>query len=59
MVLVDGGISNNFPVDVAKDMGAEITIGVDLSMGLKGMEGLNSIMGIVDQLTSFMGIAEL
>lgn len=40
MVLVDGGISNNFPVDVAKDMGAEITIGVDLSMGLKGMEGL-------------------
>ena len=56
MVLVDGGISNNFPVDVAKDMGAEITIGVDLSMGLKGMEGLNSIMGIVDQLTSFMGM---
>lgn len=57
MVLVDGGISDNFPVDVAKDMGAEIIIGVDLSTGLKDMEGLNSIMGIVDQLTSFMGIA--
>ncbi len=56
MVLVDGGISNNFPVDVAKDMGAEITIGVDLSTGLKDEEGLNSIMGIVDQLTSFMGM---
>lgn len=56
MVLVDGGISNNFPVDVAKSMGAEITIGVDLSTGLKDAEGLNSIMGIVDQLTSFMGI---
>lgn len=56
MVLVDGGISNNFPVNVAKDMGAEITIGVDLSTGLKDAEGLNNIMGIVDQLTSFMGM---
>lgn len=55
MVLVDGGIFNNFPVDVAKDMGAEITIGVDLSTGLKNQKGLNNIMGIVDQLTSFMG----
>ena len=56
MVLVDGGISNNFPVDVARDMGAEITIGVDLSTGLKDAEGLNSAMGIVDQLTAFMGM---
>lgn len=56
MILVDGGISNNFPVDVAKNMGAEITIGVDLSTGLKDAEGLNSIIGVVDQLTSFMGM---
>ncbi|MFR4038364.1 MAG: patatin-like phospholipase family protein [Butyricimonas faecalis] len=28
MVLVDGGISNNFPVDIAKAMGADIIIGV-------------------------------
>ena len=56
MVLVDGGISNNFPVDVAKNMGAEITIGVDLSTGLKDEKGLDNIMGIVDQLTAFMGM---
>lgn len=30
MNLLDGGIINNFPVDVAKDMGADIIIGVDL-----------------------------
>ena len=30
MMLLDGGIINNFPVDVAKDMGADIIIGVDL-----------------------------
>lgn len=56
MVLVDGGISNNFPADVVKAMGAEVIIGVDLSTGLKDMEGLNNIMGMVDQLTSFMGM---
>ena len=55
MVLVDGGIANNFPVDVAMNMGAEITIGVDLSTGQKKVDGLNNIMGIVDQLTYFMG----
>ena len=31
MVLVDGGMRNNFPVDIARDMGAKIVIGVDLS----------------------------
>lgn len=29
-LLVDGGISNNLPVDVAKEMGADIIISVDL-----------------------------
>lgn len=56
MVLVDGGISNNFPADVVRAMGAEIVIGVDLSTGLKDMEGLNNMMGMIDQLTSFMGM---
>ncbi len=28
MVLVDGGMLNNYPVDVAKEMGADIIIGV-------------------------------
>lgn len=55
MVLVDGGIYNNFPVDVVKDMGAEIIIGVDLSSGELDQETLNSMMGLVDQLTSFLG----
>ena len=31
MVLVDGGMRNNFPVNLAKRMGADIVIGVDLS----------------------------
>ena len=57
VVLVDGGIANNFPTDVAKQMGADIIIGVDVSSGLRNVDELNSILGIVDQLTSFMGMA--
>ena len=55
MVLVDGGIYNNFPVDVARDMGADIIIGVDLAAGPHDMEGLTSMMGLIDQITTFLG----
>jgi NTE family protein len=43
MVLVDGGLNNNYPADVAREMGAEIIIGVDLGTSdLKELKGLNS-----------------
>ena len=32
MTLVDGGLLNNLPVDVAKDMGADIVIAIDLTV---------------------------
>lgn len=31
MVLVDGGLLNNMPADVCRDMGAEIVVGIDLN----------------------------
>ena len=34
MVLVDGGVVNNYPVNVAKQMGADIIIGVDVQSEL-------------------------
>ena len=42
-VLVDGGIINNFPVDVAKKMGADIIIGVDIKNDYPGAANLKSI----------------
>lgn len=33
MVLVDGGMRNNFPVNIAKELGADIVIGIDLATG--------------------------
>ena len=54
-IYVDGGITNNFPVDVAQDMGADILIGVDLELGLHERADLTSIDAILRQLIVFMG----
>ncbi len=56
MVLIDGGIANNFPVDVAKKMGADIIIGVDLAGKPKGTEGLNSLTDMLTQITWHAGV---
>ncbi|MDO5570708.1 MAG: patatin-like phospholipase family protein [Bacteroidales bacterium] len=56
MLLIDGGVINNFPVDVVKKMGAEVIIGIDVSSGkAKNADELGSVMAIIDQLTTFMG----
>jgi len=53
-LLVDGGVSNNLPVDVARDMGAEIVIVVDISTPLKKREELTSALSITAQLTGIL-----
>lgn len=50
MVLVDGGIVNNYPADVAKAMGADIIIGVDVQNVLKSANNLNSVPEILGQI---------
>ena len=41
--LVDGGILNNLPVDIARKMGAEVVIAVDI--GLANNEGIGQWVG--------------
>ncbi|OBQ54164.1 patatin-like phospholipase family protein [Tamlana sp. s12] len=48
-LLVDGGILNNFPTDIAKNLGADIIIGSDVGGGLKAKDQLNSITTILFQ----------
>ena len=50
MVLVDGGLKNNFPVDVVREMGAEIVIGVTLNGKPKSPEDMTGTMKIVGQI---------
>lgn len=46
MVLLDGGMLNNFPVDLAMKMGADIVIGVDISDENHEFFSLNNMMDI-------------
>lgn len=55
MVLVDGGVVNNYPVNVAREMGADIIIGVDVQSDLKPANELNSATSILGQLVDLMG----
>ena len=49
-VLVDGGLKNNYPVDVAREMGAEIVIGITLSGKAKAADEIGGTMSIVGQI---------
>jgi len=48
-LLVDGGVLNNLPVDVVKDMGAEVVIAVDLGAPLSAKKELSSADKILTQ----------
>lgn len=49
MVLVDGGLRDNYPTALARDMGADIIIGVDLSQKPKSYTQVNNIADILAQ----------
>lgn len=53
LLLIDGGLANNFPTNVAKEMGADIIIGVDIRNDYYSKENLQSISNIVGQLVNF------
>jgi NTE family protein len=53
-LLVDGGIAMNPPVDVARSMGADVVIAVDISSELLGRETLRSVLDITSQLTNLL-----
>lgn len=56
MVLVDGGMKNNYPVDIARKMGADIVIGVNLggdeSKNADGLDtGIDILLQIINNIT--------
>ena len=54
MLLVDGGLSANFAVDVAKTLGMDIVIIVDSTSPLRKRDQLQAPWEIADQVTSIM-----
>jgi NTE family protein len=55
-VLVDGGIARNLPVDVARQMGADIIIAVDVGTPLAQLDPSASALAITSQLTGLMTV---
>jgi len=53
-MLVDGGVANNLPIDIARQMGADVVIVVDISTNLSRRDQLTSSVEITAQLTSIM-----
>jgi len=50
MVLVDGGLKNNYPADLAREMGADIIIGVTVQTDPKVADDLEGTMSILNQI---------
>lgn len=49
-VLVDGGLRNNYPADIAREMGADIIIGVTVQGAPRTAEDLGGTMSILSQI---------
>ena len=52
--LIDGGIVRNLPVDIVRDMGADIVIAVDVGKPLPTREKLISPLSIMNQMLDIM-----
>jgi NTE family protein len=53
-LLVDGGLADNLPIDVARSMGVDILIVVDAGASLQPRKNLDSLPSITNQMLSIL-----
>lgn len=53
---VDGGITNNYPIERVRAMGADIIIGIDVQDSLKTRENLKTVIEIFGQVGNYNAI---
>lgn len=58
-LLVDGGVSNNYPLDEIRKLGADIIIGVDIQDDLKKKTELDDATKILVQITNLQMIQKM
>jgi NTE family protein len=58
-ILADGGVLNNVPTDVVKQMGADVVIAVDIGTPLGDKEALNSMFGVLNQTSGVATIENI
>jgi len=52
-MVIDGGIVNNFPVDIMLSEGVDYVIGVDVGAPLYKSDQIKSVIDILDQISSY------
>jgi len=55
-LLVDGGLINNLPIDVVRDMGADVIIAVDVESPLRERSELNTGIDVLNQTIGLLGL---
>ena len=58
-LLVDGGVTNNYPIEEIRKLGADIIIGVDVQSGLRDREQLKDATKILFQITNLQMIEKM
>jgi NTE family protein len=58
-LIVDGGVTNNYPIDQIRKLGADIIIGVDVQDDLRSRSSLNDATKILVQITNLHSIEEM
>jgi len=55
-LLVDGGLTRNLPVDVARDMGADIVIAIDVGTKLAAEDEITNALAVVLQMSGLLTV---
>jgi NTE family protein len=58
-LLVDGGVTNNYPIEEIRNLGADIIIGVDVQSGLRDRSQLKDATKILFQITNLQMIEKM
>ncbi|WP_298319791.1 patatin-like phospholipase family protein [uncultured Aquimarina sp.] len=56
ILMTDGGVANNYPIEEIRKKGAEIVIGIDVQDSLIPRDQLNSVTNIMLQISNFRTI---
>jgi len=53
-LLVDGGLARNLPVDVARSLGAEVVIAINIGTPLRKRDEITGILSVSDQISRIL-----
>lgn len=56
---IDGGVTNNYPIEEVRAMGADIIIGIDVQDSLQTRQELKSVLKVMSQINNYRTIEDM